>query len=53
MTQARVVGLDKPLFIQYVDSELFNFLTGNISVFLADRQPVLEIISQTVELDRH
>ena len=44
MTRA-ALGLDKPLFIQYVDW-IANFLTGNMGFSFADRQPVLDIISQ-------
>ena len=44
MTRA-ALGLDRPLFIQYVDW-MANFLTGNMGFSFADRQPVLDIISQ-------
>lgn len=44
MTRA-ALGLDKPLFIQYVDW-IGNFLTGNLGFSFGNRQPVLEIIQQ-------
>lgn len=43
MTRA-ALGLDRPLFIQYVDW-IANFMTGNMGFSFADRQPVLTIIS--------
>ena len=42
MTRA-ALGLDKPLFIQYVDW-IGNFLTGNLGFSFGNRQPVLDII---------
>lgn len=44
MTRA-ALGLDKPLFIQYVDW-IGNFLTGNLGFSFGNRQPVLDIIEQ-------
>lgn len=44
MTRA-ALGLDKPLFIQYVDW-IGNFLTGNLGFSFGNRQPVLDVIEQ-------
>lgn len=44
MTRA-ALGLDKPLFIQYVDW-IGNFLAGNLGFSFGNRQPVLDIIEQ-------
>ncbi len=51
MTQAQIemtraaLGLDKPLFVQYIDW-VGNFLTGNFGFSFGNRQPVLDIIGQ-------